>query len=125
VVEASLTMGGLKWVGSLYFVKIPAKNGLAYFTLFVIVLRQNKLEHLCAESLPSFILYFQKCQEKFAETNALAYLTSLSPKQARSFTSGDLFEPNLYFASKAVAYLSDLSFRCSTLGQAFGLNHKC
>jgi hypothetical protein len=42
-------------------------------------------------------------------------------RNLRMFVLGRPFQPSLMFASKAVAHLSEEPFRCSTLGQAFGL----
>jgi len=40
------------------------------------------------------------------------------------FVPGKHFQPSVIFASKARAYPSEALFRCTTLGQAPGLNHK-
>jgi hypothetical protein len=40
------------------------------------------------------------------------------------FVPGKLFQPNLMFVAKAVAYLSEAPFRCSTLGQVPAFTNK-
>jgi hypothetical protein len=42
-------------------------------------------------------------------------------RNLRMFILDSPFQSSLMFASKARAYLSEEPFRCSTLGQAFGL----
>ncbi len=40
------------------------------------------------------------------------------------FVTGKLFQPSLMFAGKAEAYLSEVTLRCSTLGETPGFTHK-